>query len=175
MARTGKTFSDDDARDTLSLATVLGTLPMELVRKSLEATGGQSRRRRKLPHDLVMCLVILLCVYRDKATDEVLRHLLQGVRGQLGCDVGLCATDSAISQAREAIGEEPMRLLYRSLCRPLCAREGGGHGWHQGMLKCAIDASEIYLQSTQDVMREFPTAEATPGTPRTARRSSSGR
>ena len=159
MPRTRNKLDVLELRDTLSLASILGALPVGAVRESLKATTGLGKRNRTLTREFVVYLTIFLCIFKDVATDEVLRHLFEGLESLFeGKDV-LRASDAAISKARLAVGEDPMRHLFRTQCRPLC-RGNDKYAFYKGMRKLAIDASEFYLQCTEDVLAEFPTCEA---------------
>lgn len=158
MPRTRHKFDVLELRDTLSLASILGALPMEAVRESLKATTGLGKRSRTLTREFVVYLTVFLCIFKEVATDEVLRHLFEGLESLFERKHVLRASDAAISKAREAVGEEPLRHLFRSQCRPLC-RKGDEYAFYHGMRKLAIDASEFYLKCTRDVLSEFPTGE----------------
>lgn len=159
MPRTRNKFDVLELRDTLSLASILGALPINTVRESLEVTTGIGKRCRVLTREFVVYLTIFLCIFKEVATDEVLYHLFEGLEALFeGKDV-LRASDAAISKARSAVGEAPMRHLFRTQCRPLCDKTDN-YAFYKGMRKLAIDASEFYLQCTKDVLAEFPTCEA---------------
>ena len=159
MPRTRKRIDVLELRDALSLASILGALPIEAVRESLRATTGLGERSRTLTREFVVYLTVFLCIFKDVATDEVLRHLFEGLESLFeGKDI-LRASDAAISKARNAVGEEPLRHLFRSQCKPLCGK-GDEYAFYKGMRKLAIDASEFYLQCTKDVLAEFPTCES---------------
>lgn len=158
MPRTKHTFDSLELRDTLSLASILGTLPMETVRQSLEATTGLGARCRTLTRELVVYLTLFLCLFKRQSTDEVLRHLFEGLAALFGDGKLLRASDAAISKARAAVGEQPLRHLFDTFCAPICAKDDA-YAFYKGLRKCAIDASEFYLQCTKDVLSSFPTGE----------------
>src|ERR1041384_2644257 len=81
----------------------------EWVDEPLAATGTATIRRRRLPADRTVWLVLGMAVMRDLPITAVARHL----------DVALPAADgsrtvagSAISQARTRLGPDPMEWLY---------------------------------------------------------------
>ena len=158
MPRTKDKFTPIELRDTLSLASLIGVLPQCAVADSLKATGCLDARRRTLPKIFVVYLIVFLCLFRGKATDEVLRHLFEGLDSLFEDRRILRASDAAISKARERIGEAPLRHLFTSVCKPLCT-PGDEYAHYHGLRKCAIDASEFYLLCTKDVLRDFPAAE----------------
>jgi len=58
-----------------SLALFSRTLDIERVRRVLTATGTASVRKRKLPAEVVVWLVIGMALLRDRCIDEVVEHL----------------------------------------------------------------------------------------------------
>ena len=158
MPRTKNMFASLELRDTLALASIIGVLPQQVVRESLESTGSLDIRCRTLPKCFVIYLVIFLCVYKDKSTDEVLRHLFEGLDALFEKKSVLRASDAAISKARERVGEKPFQRLFALCCTPMC-NANDKYAYYKGLHKCALDASEFYLQCTRDVLAEFPTAE----------------
>lgn len=159
MPRNKQRFEKLELRDTLALASIIGTLPRELVDESIDSTVGKARRNRTLPPGFVVYFLVFLCIFKDKSADEVLRMLFEGLDAIIKDKAVISASDAAISKARERIGKAPLQVLFRSFCKPLCKADGNGTGFYKGLRKCAIDASECYLQSTQDVLGEFPVLE----------------
>lgn len=158
MARTKKTFEEIELRDALSLASVAGALPMGMVRDALQSTSSMSERLRTLSREFVVYLTIFLCIFREKSTGVVLEHLFEGLDALFEHKHVLRASEAAISKARAAMGEKPMRHLFKNYCRPIC-RENDKYAFYNGLLKCAIDASEFYLPCTKDILKSFPTSE----------------
>ncbi|HBF09770.1 MAG TPA: IS4 family transposase, partial [Gammaproteobacteria bacterium] len=62
--------NDLAAPDTLS--TFQQELPLEWIQQALSSTNKASMRRRKLPAELVVWLVIGIGLYRDRSIAEVL-------------------------------------------------------------------------------------------------------
>ena len=158
MARTKNTFEGIELRDALSLASIAGALPMRMVRDSLQATSRMSERIRTLSREFVIYLTIFLCIFRDKSTGVVLEHLFEGLDALFEHKHVLRASEAAISKARAAMGEKPMQHLFRNYCKPIC-REDDTYAFYNGLLKCAIDASEFYLPCTKDILQAFPASE----------------
>ena len=159
MPRTKNLFGSIELRDTLALASIIGILPQQVVKEALESTGSLDIRHRTLPKYFVVYLVIFLCVYKDKATDEVLRHLFEGLDTLYENKSVLRASDAAISKARKRVGEKPFQRLFTMYCTPMCDANDK-YAYYKGLHKFALDASEFYLQCTQDVLGKFPTSES---------------
>jgi len=159
MARIKNRFEQLEIRDGLALASIIGTLPRNIVEASLPHTGDRKQRNRTLPPAFTIYLLIFLCIFKDKATDEVLRMLFEGLNYIISDKSLLTASDAAISKARMRIGRQPLESIFHSFCKPLCDINKNPEGYYCGLLKCALDASELYLQCTDDVLKEFPVCE----------------
>jgi hypothetical protein len=121
MARTKATLSGA-ARlaDYLTVGYLAMSCPLENVRAALAAHGAGSKRRRGLPHEVLVYFVMAMCLYANVAYEEVLHLVIEGLRGLLG-DEGLSrlsVTKGAISQARAQVGAAPLRQLYLEQVRP---------------------------------------------------------
>ncbi len=83
-------------------------LPVEWIEQAIERTEATSIRRRRLPAEQVVWLMIALALYRHKSISEVLD------------DLGLALPDSdatfvsksAAAQARQRLGPTPLKWLF---------------------------------------------------------------
>lgn len=75
--------------------------------QALQATGKASLRRRKLPAEHVVWLVIGLALFRN----EPIWHVVRQLNLSLG-DTPACAPSAAV-QARQRLGQEPLEQLFR--------------------------------------------------------------
>ena len=80
------------------------------ITEAVAAKGRASVRRRKLPAEYVVWLVIGMALFRDRAIAQVVRHLdlvlprARGVRGTV--------TPGAIVRARARLGPAPLAALF---------------------------------------------------------------
>src|SRR3989304_3381624 len=98
-------------RAEASFALFAQTLDRQWIDAALQATGAASVRRRKLPAEYVVWLVIGMGLLRDRSIEEVVRHLhlvLPGVDPPAQAHV----TGSAIVQARDPLGDQPLGTLF---------------------------------------------------------------
>lgn len=83
-------------------------LPLDWIEQVLQYTGRASVRKRRLPAEQVVWFVIGLALYRGKSVRQLIAEL----------DLALpdladrCVTDSALTQARQRLGEEPLEQLF---------------------------------------------------------------
>jgi len=86
-----------------------GTLDAAWIAQALEATGTATIRRRKLPAEYVVWLVIGMALLRDRSIREVVRHLDLVLPTRTGRGT---VSGAAIAQARDRLGPEPLAALF---------------------------------------------------------------
>src|SRR3990172_11318187 len=79
------------------------------VAEALAATGSASVRRRKLPAEHVVWLVIGMGLFRDRSIAQVVHHLDLVLLTPGGARRRI--SNAAIVQAREVLGPEPLATL----------------------------------------------------------------
>lgn len=110
-------------------------IPSEWIEAALEATGTASLRKRRLPAEMVVWLVVGMAMFRDLPIPDVVRSLdltLPDRRGKHH------VAPSAITQARQRLGAEPMRWLFEQTGRLWAVRSAENHLFH-GLMKWAVD------------------------------------
>ncbi|MDP2851789.1 MAG: transposase domain-containing protein, partial [Gallionella sp.] len=114
--------------DYLTVGYLAMNCPLDRVRAALTANAAQSKRQRGLPHEVLVYFVMAMCLYSNVAYEEVLRRVIEGLRGLLG-DEGLSrttVTKGAISQARSQVGVAPLKTLYQEQVRPIGPNDMAG-------------------------------------------------
>lgn len=86
-------------------------LPREFITAALRSTGAASVRKRKLPAEQVLFAVVGMALFRNMSIPAVVHHLGLALPGKDG-EVSLAP--SAISEARERLGPEPLAWLLRA-------------------------------------------------------------
>ena len=111
-------------------------LPMAWIEQALDLTGTASVRRRRLPAEQVVWLVIALALYRGQSMPEVLTTL----------DLALPQSDdrpvskSAVTQARQRLGAPAMQWLFARSARAWCDQDAPRHAW-KGLSLWAMDGT----------------------------------
>ena len=143
MART-KTNISGGARlaDFLTVGFLAMNCPLDKVKQALEQHEAHSKRRRGLPHEVLVYFVMAMCLYANVAYEEVLRLVVEGLRHLLGDEElgNLIVSKGAISQARGQVGAEPLKQLYREQVQPH-GPKGMPGVFYQGKRLMAIDGS----------------------------------
>lgn len=130
--------------DYLTVGFLALNCPVEKVRQALAVHGAQSKRRRGLPHEVLLYFVMAMVLYANVAYEEVLRLVIEGLRPLLGDDDMFKATvtKGAISQARGQVGAAPLRQLYQEQVCPN-GPKGMRGVWYAGLRVMAIDGSTL--------------------------------
>jgi hypothetical protein len=106
--------------DLLTVGYLALQCPLAKVRSALESHKAQSKRRRGLPHEVLVYFVMMMVLYADVAYEDVMRLVMEGMRTLLG-ETQLAkaiVSKGAISQARGLVGEAPLRQLYEEQVHP---------------------------------------------------------
>ena len=84
-------------------------LDPDWIEEALATTGTATLRRRRLPADQVVWLVIGMALIRDRSIAEVVRQLDLAMPSS---DGQRTVASSAITQARARLGSEPLEWLF---------------------------------------------------------------
>lgn len=84
-------------------------LPFEWVEEAINCTGAASIRKRRLPAEQIVWLVVALAIYRHKSVGEVLDDLELALPDSTARHV----SKSAAAQARQRLGAEPLHWLFQ--------------------------------------------------------------
>ena len=136
-----------DALDTLhdmgprgGLDRFAESLDPDWIAEALTATGTTSIRRRKLPAEQVIWLVLGMALYADRPIKAVLSHL------GLAKDSNGKVVDSAISKARYRVGAAPLRWLFDRVAEAWSSDTGGDS--YRGLALYGADGSHLRLQDS---------------------------
>ncbi len=147
------------------------SLDSDWVERILEANGAATVRRRKLPAEFVVWLVIGMALLRDRSVTEVVHHLeLVLPDGDSGSGErrtggpGVSVTSSAIAQARSRLGAQPLRALFESTAQRWSVESADAQRW-RGLAVYGVDGTTLRVQDTEENEREFgrPKSGRAPG------------
>lgn len=131
-------------------------IPTAAIRRSLTATGAWEQRRRRLPSDLVVALVIGLGLWARGSLREVLASLVAGLRAQdpAGYAAWRAPAKSALTKARQRVGPRPLRVLFHQLAGPVAEPTTPG-AFLGGLRLMALDGTTLALPDTRENARIF--------------------
>lgn len=122
------------------------TLDREWIAQALQATGTATIRRRKLPAEYVVWLVIGMGLLRDRSIREVVRHLdlvlPTGPRRET-------VSGSAISQARERLGPDPLAALFAQCATVWGPAAADAERWC-GLAVYGVDGTTLRVPDTPE-------------------------
>jgi len=117
-------------------------IPADWIEQALQATGTASLRRRRLPAERLIWLVIGLALFRNEPIWHIVRQL------GLALDTEqVVPVPSATVQGRQRLGEAPLAHLFDQLSRAWCHTPLPASGLFQGLRLLAVDG---VVWSTQD-------------------------
>lgn len=125
-------------------------LPYEWVEQAVFYTGAASIRKRRLPAEQVVWLVIALALYRHRSIGEVLDDLELALPDAQVPYV----SKSAASQARQRLGEEPLHWLFRQSALAWCEQDKSKHTF-KGLQLFALDGTTLRTQDSPENRAHF--------------------
>src|SRR5579862_1917903 len=105
--------------DRIGIGVLTRVVPRDLVNEVLAETGRREKRSRLLPAHVVVYFVMALAIFSD-GYEEVMRRLVGGLQFMRAWQREWSVpTTGAISQARERLGETPLKTLFEKIAEPL--------------------------------------------------------
>jgi hypothetical protein len=139
---------DDLSQDPLPFVRGLYQLiPEHRLAAILTRTARSSERRRRLPADSVIWLIIAMALFAADSIPKVWRRL-HPTRDHPE------PTDSAFSQARRRLGVAPLRHLFLETARPMATHQTVGASY-RGWRLMGLDGTTLDLPDTPDNARTF--------------------
>jgi Insertion element 4 transposase N-terminal/Transposase DDE domain len=133
--------------DRIALGALTHTFPPDLVDRVVEQTGRAEQRRRLLPARVVVYFVLALALYSHAAYEEVMRCLVEGLgwaqqarRGRRSWPWWHVPGASALAEARERLGSEPLKVLFEQAARPLATAATKG-AWYRRWRLLVLDGT----------------------------------
>lgn len=118
------------------------------VEQALTTTGKASIRRRKLPAELVIWLVIGMALLRDRSIRAVLAFLGLATDPEYADGKG-SVVPAAIAQARARLGPEPLKALFSTTATAWSRAAADRDRWH-GLAVHALDGTTLCVPDTPD-------------------------
>jgi hypothetical protein len=141
--------------DRIGVGVLTRLISRELVAEVISETGKREQRKRLLPARVVVYFVLALALFYRDSYEEVMRKLVQGLTS-----IGIWRSDwhvpttSALSQARQRLGVEPMAELFDRVAVPCALRSTAG-AWKQGRRLMSIDGVELDAADTPENADHF--------------------
>lgn len=132
-------------------------VPLRRLTAILTRTGRASERRRSLPAESVIWLVLAMTLFATDSIPKVWRRL-HPTRDEPE------PTDAAFTQARQRLGAAPLRQLFLETARPMATRETVG-AFYRGWRLMGLDGTVLDVPDTPANARAFgrPTTDRAAG------------
>ncbi len=140
----------------LILRAIETVISPEKIVQSLAQTGSVEERKRKLPSQLTVCLVIAMSLWASDSMGTVLKNLVQGLNRQwtrLG-QYWKAPSSSSISEARQRLGCRVMSQLFEKIVRPLGTPQTPG-AFLGGLRVMAVDGTVLNVPDSTANARVF--------------------
>jgi hypothetical protein len=132
------------------LTSFTNRLPREWIEQALRATGTATLRRRRLPAEQVIWLVLGMALFRDRSIVEVVDKLDLALPGSGEEPVA----PSAVPQARARLGDEPMEWLFAHSARHWAHESAARHRW-RGLALYALDGTSLRVPDSDENHAHF--------------------
>jgi hypothetical protein len=140
--------------DSIGVGVLTRLVSRDAVDEILAETGRREQRNRLLPAHVVVYFVIAMAVFSD-GYEEVMRRLVGGLQFMRAWRKEWSVpTTGAISQARERLGEAPLKALFERVAEPLAPARMPG-AWLGSRRLMAVDGVKIDLPDTPANTDEF--------------------
>jgi Insertion element 4 transposase N-terminal/Transposase DDE domain len=142
--------------DYLSLGVIARIYRRGLVDQVLLETRSKEKRQRLLPARLVVYYVIALALFFGEAYEEVMRKMVGGLRLVSAWErAWKVPTASALCQARQRLGEEPLRQLFERAAAPLATSSTIGALLSNRWRLMAVDGVTLDVPDTVENEKAF--------------------
>jgi hypothetical protein len=128
----------------------VASLDPEWIDQALAATGTATIRRRRLPAEQVVWLVIGMCIFRDLSMRELVATMDLALPGSRGIRVA----PSSIVQARERLGDEPLRWLFERTGTTWAHASAAAHSW-RGLAIYGADGTTVRVPDSTENREHF--------------------
>lgn len=140
-------------------------IPATAIEEAIANTEADEERKRSLPAQLVVSLVIAMSLWSKDSMRDVLKNLVDGL-SEAWVKLGKywhIPCKSAITQARQRLGPRVMSQLFYRLVRPMATTETLG-AFLNGLRIVVIDGTCFDVPDSDENARVFGRPSSRPGT-----------
>jgi hypothetical protein len=137
----------------------------DVIEQTVGDTNSMEERKRKLPSQLVVSLVIAMSLWSSDSMRTVLKNLVNGLSRQwtrLG-QYWQVPNSSSITEARQRVGSRAMSQLFERVVRPLATPQTPG-AFLGGLRVMAIDGTVLDVPDSFANAKVFGYPSSRPGT-----------
>jgi hypothetical protein len=125
-----------------SVEGLAGELTAKVILECCEKAGYRDQRRRKLPVEVLVWLVIGMSLFRDRCIEAVAAHLhlWKGPKPP---------TDGALAQRRQVVGPEPLHQIFHHTGQEWALASARQHAW-RGLALFGVDGVCLRVADTEE-------------------------
>ena len=116
---------------------------------ALAATGTSTLRKRRLPSEQVIWIVLGMGLFRDETIENVVSKLDLALPA-----AGKTIARSSIAQARERVGSEPLKWLFERCSKEWSHRSAEAHRW-RALTVYGIDGTTVRVPDSDENRAAF--------------------
>lgn len=138
-----------------SFPDLIAHLDQTWVQEALVSTGRASMRRRRLPAEQAVWLVLGMAIMRDKPITAVAEQLELALPAADGTRT---VASSALTQARVRLGDEPLEWLFTRSAEEWAHRSAAADRW-RGLALYGLDGTTLRVADTVENREHFGSQE----------------
>jgi hypothetical protein len=128
-------------------------LDPDWIEEALAASGTVTLRRRRLPAEQVIWMVIGMGLIRNLSIEEVVDKLELALPDKKGTLIA----KSAISKARQRVGEDPLAYLFAATAAEWATRSAAANRW-RGLALYGLDGTTMRVADSRENRAAFGSA-----------------
>ena len=141
--------------DRISLGVLADVVPRDFIEDVLGETGRREKRSRLLPAHVVVRFCLGMGLFFDDDYEEVMRKLVGSLEDMASWSGSWhVPSTSAIAQARQRLGADPLRVLFERTAVPV-AGKGTKGAWLKSRRLMAMDGFMLDVPDTKENVEEF--------------------
>jgi hypothetical protein len=125
-------------------------VPEAWLEEALEAAGVATIRKRRIPAERVVWLVVGMALFRNLPIEDVLRRL----EIALPAKSGKPPAKSGVAQARQRLGAEAVRFLFERTGGTWAEKSADKHRW-RGLSLWAVDGTSLRVPDSEENRAHF--------------------
>lgn len=149
-------FSAEALGEISDFPALFEQLNPDWVEEALEATGTATMRKRRLPADAVIWLVIGMALMRKDSIARVASNLDLVMPG---VDARPMVAKSSISAARNRLGAQPVKWLFEKTAAEWTAARARADAW-RGLALFGVDGTSVRVPDSEENFAAFGTQNA---------------
>jgi len=144
-------FDIDALHSFTEFSTFTQNIPVEWISSAIQLSNQATIRRRRLPSEQVLWLVLGMALFRNESIDEVARRLNVCAQG-LASEALLAR--SGLSDARQRLGADPVEWLFKQTGQQWGQERYTDDTW-QGLQVFAVDGALLRTPDTPELREHF--------------------